>query len=631
MSSRDSFSPRTVEQRLPLPLNGTIYTTTRQVAPEKETPLVGATMAAELGPAWADSLVISVQVQPQGSQDVLVIMHARIPSEADQLASNWEQTEVPIGNFMLPGVVRTVILLASAYQDDAPVIGSAMPTITDGLFHGDGYILYDRECVRSGMQLEPVFRLDRRVFVKKSTSTANDFDEALGGNLQTIQTLYYRGETVTGFGTAQTESVTVVGTVTVPVFASRVLNLAVQPTAGEIITIGATVFEFVSSVVDATDVLIGGDLAATQAALVVAVNAAGIGTLSDFTANAATFTTNVAGTAGNSIASTTTMTGIGNGWAGANLTGGVNSGAGNLTFTTTSTAVTGSPVTVTFAVAAGDTAAQVAAKGALALDANAAVYAAWFTSVDGATVRLTRRVVDTNDAAANLALAIPGSGGAAGITPVAASTNGTSVVTSLPIEQVFALSANSYWGVQGDFTAREGRQLSNNWFLVTTRQLTPTAFAAGGRTYNTTEDHLWPAVLSSIGIDTWTKAEGGSEMYLQPFYSREAYRGPCRATVVERFYINSPIVNAPQVMLPLPINVQTPIAGINIGPTLHDNIPFFITNGTEDPVYDYINIAFNFPATNFSDWPASVIAYDQARPFRGGYLRTTVTIYQPHT
>lgn len=169
MSSADSFSPRTTQQRLPTPLNGTLYVTTRLVAPEKPLPAIGETMETELGPAWADSLVIGVSNPPDKSQGVLTITHVRIPSEADQLFSNWEQTWIPIGGKQYPGVVRSVILLANDYQDDSPAIDSAMPVVAGGLFESDGYFLYERECAKSGIELEPTFRLDRRTYIKTTT------------------------------------------------------------------------------------------------------------------------------------------------------------------------------------------------------------------------------------------------------------------------------------------------------------------------------------------------------------------------------------------------------------------------------------------------------------------------------
>ena len=206
--SKDAFTPRTTDQRLPLPLNGTIYTTTRLVAPEKTTPEVGATMAAELGAAWADSIIISVMTQPQNSQEVLVIQHARIPSETAQLASNWEQVEVPIGGKSYPGVIRTVILPAASYQDAAPATGSAMPVITAGLFAGDGYTLFERNSSKIGSPLEPVFRIDRRTYIIPRAFSGEEYGDIVTKSVE---------ETIVSEATAGDTGINIISSVVDPI------------------------------------------------------------------------------------------------------------------------------------------------------------------------------------------------------------------------------------------------------------------------------------------------------------------------------------------------------------------------------------------------------------------------------
>ncbi|MEI6674457.1 MAG: hypothetical protein WCO57_04685 [Verrucomicrobiota bacterium] len=198
MSAADSFSPRTTETRLTLPLNGTIYTTTRQIPSEKPTVAVGETMAAELGAAWSDSLVIAVSVVPQSGKRIQTVIHSRIPSEADQLASNWEYSTADIGGKKYPSVMRTVILLASAVSETSPAAGSAMPVVTAGLFSGSGYILVDRDVMRAGMQLEPVFKVEKRNYVKRTAITALMVDPLNGKTLTTSSSLYYATEVVSG-------------------------------------------------------------------------------------------------------------------------------------------------------------------------------------------------------------------------------------------------------------------------------------------------------------------------------------------------------------------------------------------------------------------------------------------------
>jgi hypothetical protein len=194
--SYDAFTPRTTKTRLSLPYNGVIYTTRRDVSSEKPLPVIGQTMESELGPAWADSYVLSVAEVPNGGLESLQIVHARIPPEADQLATNWQYSTCSMGGQRFPSVQRTVILLASAVAHDSPARGSAMPVETGSIFAGKNYILMDRSAVSSGMQLEPVFRVERRNYVLKSTMRNIGIDSLNGQTLISFSDIYHALEIV---------------------------------------------------------------------------------------------------------------------------------------------------------------------------------------------------------------------------------------------------------------------------------------------------------------------------------------------------------------------------------------------------------------------------------------------------
>lgn len=204
------------------------------------------------------------------------------------------------------------------------------------------------------------------------------------------------------------------------------------------------------------------------------------------------------------------------------------------------------------------------------------------------------------------------------------------VVTGVQtIEALMADPTDVYWGLQSSGVVREGRQLTANWYLVTSRAVVPEPFATSGRTYDTTEDYFWPAVLSTINVQSWQRQDGGFQRYLEPVYSKEAYRGPCKAQVVETFDVNPPTVTEPNVMRPLPISIQTPYFGVSIGPTLHDDYTLSFTNGTTDPIFVYTVASYPIGATSPVDWPASILASDTVTPLRGGYLRRQITVYPP--
>lgn len=198
--SYDPHTDKTTQQRLPRPFNGTIFTTTRQVSAEKPVPELGITMEKELGAGWESSRVISVVKGPERApSDQLVIQHAIIPSEADQLDSNWEKGEYPVGGKTYDAVFRTVILLASGYNEAGPAINSAMPIGAGNRFSGQGYTFYDEECISSGTALEPVFRVVRRIYIKKANQQG-DSTGTWGVELNKERVVVAGAQTPYGFG-----------------------------------------------------------------------------------------------------------------------------------------------------------------------------------------------------------------------------------------------------------------------------------------------------------------------------------------------------------------------------------------------------------------------------------------------
>ena len=195
--------------------------------------------------------------------------------------------------------------------------------------------------------------------------------------------------------------------------------------------------------------------------------------------------------------------------------------------------------------------------------------------------------------------------------------------------ELFLDGENAFWGLQSDGLMRQGRQLTAEWYLITERQVVPTEFALHGRSFQSTVDYSWPGVLAGVHVDIWELRRGGSQNYTSPIWSKEAYKGPCKAQVVQRFYVDAPIVTQPNVMRSLPINVQNPFYGIHIGPTLHGAFNWTCSSGSNHPVFKYIVATYPCAETTPVDWPPSILEADTVHPFRGGFLRITTTAYPP--
>jgi len=214
------------------------------------------------------------------------------------------------------------------------------------------------------------------------------------------------------------------------------------------------------------------------------------------------------------------------------------------------------------------------------------------------------------------------------------------------VSQLFEDKENAYWGLQDDFIYREGIQLTQDWFAISEKQVVPDDFGDNmgnkkERKYTTSIEYAWPAVLIPVQdedrtaggrLDAWERLDTNTDYIWWVRFSKEAFRGPCKAEVTETFTIAKP-PNAdfepPLTLLPTPISITNPFYSLNIGPTLHPDLLFRAGVGTTDPVYEYQYKDYDYPATNEIDWPDKLLAANEIRPFRGGWLQTKTEIFSP--
>ena len=222
-----------------------------------------------------------------------------------------------------------------------------------------------------------------------------------------------------------------------------------------------------------------------------------------------------------------------------------------------------------------------------------------------------------------------------------------------PTDGSSTTTADSYFGI-----FREVRQLSNNWYAVAEREVIKMQRdnSASGDTpavdglvnsYYTTQDFTWPAVLDTdnggpVDSESWARKNNkGADTVVYPVFKRDEYRGPTKM-FVELYWKDSAFgeptsttfsaANLQKLdpMLPRPIEFTTPIIKLQIKSTLHPDVFFTATSGTNHPIYEYTGTQRIFTATgNHTDWPPSIVIKDSQRPFRGGYLRERLTAYPP--
>lgn len=152
--------------------------------------------------------------------------------------------------------------------------------------------------------------------------------------------------------------------------------------------------------------------------------------------------------------------------------------------------------------------------------------------------------------------------------------------------------------------------------------------------YEVRSSSYWPAVL--LRIEQYAKADG--TYTLKPIY-KEAYSGPVRVLVEEFFSPTPHTIAVPEIMRPQSfddvVRVNAPfdfsLGRLVLKECLHGAINLSLT--LDPPVVDgavtYLNASLYVPATNLTDWPATLVISDQQREVLGGWLRRKETEIKP--
>jgi len=202
---------------------------------------------------------------------------------------------------------------------------------------------------------------------------------------------------------------------------------------------------------------------------------------------------------------------------------------------------------------------------------------------------------------------------------------------------------NSYWSTvllddqenEGYKVAsyREGRKISSDWFEVIRTETIAGASGVGtGITvdsYFTSIDHSWPPVLESVGFEVWARHDGQDEYHPTFTMNPEAYNGPCKCLVTIK-YNTEPFTDVEaEAMQPQSFTFNTPYARLSVPPCLMNGSYIYASTGTQDPVYAFNYYKKEVPVTTPPSWPETLIVRDKQEQGRGGFVRTTWTVYRP--
>lgn len=125
---------------------------------------------------------------------------------ADQLEQdddNWSSSQADIGGTKFDSVVREYVTRRSEYDFDSPAQGDVMPSVPAGKFT-DTYILSERKQTPINDEvLNGLYIVEQRTYIKRETITIIEADSIFGVGGRSVDTLYYRGEVVTGGTTVE--------------------------------------------------------------------------------------------------------------------------------------------------------------------------------------------------------------------------------------------------------------------------------------------------------------------------------------------------------------------------------------------------------------------------------------------
>ena len=211
----------------------------------------------------------------------------------------------------------------------------------------------------------------------------------------------------------------------------------------------------------------------------------------------------------------------------------------------------------------------------------------------------------------------------------------------------------------GLYTVVEAIDGEHAWAI--TRKASSLAGVTAGRTYDsTTSGYTWPMVLgtgtaaqvlagthSGIAYYVWNQAvTGGTRIKRIQFFvvpDKPPFSGASKITVQERWSTTKFTISAPAQPQPRRVFWDTGFGVLNVAPCLHgawSPVPSFTTSSddVDHPLVTSSMSSFYAQTTTLSDnttacadWPESFVLSDEQQPYRGGFLRRTVTIFRPYS
>jgi hypothetical protein len=178
-------------------------------------------------------------------------------------------------------------------------------------------------------------------------------------------------------------------------------------------------------------------------------------------------------------------------------------------------------------------------------------------------------------------------------------------------------------------TYAEVRPLNQEFSIKTTRKATTLGTGGNAISYGTVVPYSWPAVLTSLRFFEVEAKNGYTLRWGYDATFKEEYSGPCSASVTETWATTAQALPSVTYMRPESMSFDFPMTSFRLQACLHPAIELTETVGTNHPDLAYAVTTKRFEATNFTNWPASIVASVSQVPYRGGFRMKVVTVNRP--
>ena len=144
---------------------------------------------------------------------------------------------------------------------------------------------------------------------------------------------------------------------------------------------------------------------------------------------------------------------------------------------------------------------------------------------------------------------------------------------------------------------------------------------------------FWPAVMGGFSVYNFQAFDGDGVKYIADviwdFNIRDSYDGPTKV-LIEYFASHTPhSITTPTSMQPEGGTFYYGVAQVTLPKCLHQALELTYSTGQNNSRYPWQTFSKTFPATNLTEWPATITVDDGETFDNGLYIRRKVTGYRP--